>query len=108
MFITILASNKVRANYFTDHIFGIHKYIYILNNDILTEYDESTGIKINILNNTIITTHDDDINNIIKNNKVLEIGGNIGMNSLVIASILNNDNNFVTLECNVNIANQLI
>ena len=41
------------------------------------------------------------------NEKVLEIGGNIGRNSLVIASILKNTNNFVTLESDVNTANQL-
>lgn len=41
--------------------------------------------------------------------KVLEIGGNVGRNSLVIAFILknNNNNNFVTLECDKNIAMQL-
>jgi FkbM family methyltransferase len=40
--------------------------------------------------------------------KVLEIGGNIGRNSLIIGSILgNNNNNFVTLECDPNIAVQL-
>lgn len=39
--------------------------------------------------------------------KVLEIGGNIGRNSLIIASILKNNDNFVTLECDVNIAKQL-
>ena len=38
--------------------------------------------------------------------KVLEIGGNIGRNSLVIASIVNNDN-FVCLESDLNIANTL-
>lgn len=41
------------------------------------------------------------------NENVLEIGGNIGRNSLVIASILKNNSNFVTLESDVNIANQL-
>jgi FkbM family methyltransferase len=41
------------------------------------------------------------------NEKVLEIGGNIGRNSLVIASILEDNSNFVTLECDLNIANQL-
>jgi FkbM family methyltransferase len=42
------------------------------------------------------------------NKKVLEIGGNIGRNSLVIAHILGkNSNNFVTLESNTNIADQL-
>jgi FkbM family methyltransferase len=42
--------------------------------------------------------------------KVLEIGGNIGRNSLIIAYILNscNNNNFVSLECDTNICNQLI
>jgi hypothetical protein len=39
--------------------------------------------------------------------KVLELGGNIGRNSLVIASILGNNPNFVVLECDVNIAAQL-
>ena len=39
--------------------------------------------------------------------KVLEIGGNIGRNSLVIASILENDNNLVTLESHVDILKQL-
>lgn len=43
------------------------------------------------------------------NEKVLEIGGNIGRNSLVIASILNQNNNtnFVSLESNFQIACQL-
>ena len=41
------------------------------------------------------------------NEKVLEIGGNIGRNSLVIGYTLNDSCNFVTLECDVNIAKQL-
>lgn len=41
------------------------------------------------------------------NEKVLEIGGNIGRNSMVIASILKNDANLVTLECDTEIAKQL-
>jgi len=41
------------------------------------------------------------------NEKVLEIGANIGRNSLVIASILGNNNNFVTFESDANIAKQL-
>jgi FkbM family methyltransferase len=40
------------------------------------------------------------------NEKVLEIGSNIGRNSLIIASIINN-NNFVTLESDTSIFNQL-
>ena len=41
------------------------------------------------------------------NERVLEIGGNIGRNSLVICDILNDHTNLVTLECDHNIANQL-
>jgi FkbM family methyltransferase len=43
------------------------------------------------------------------NEKVLEIGGNIGRNSLIIGSILKakNNNNFVVLECDSSIADQL-
>jgi len=40
--------------------------------------------------------------------KVLEIGGNIGRNSLIIASILKNSENFVTLESSPDIAKHLI
>lgn len=35
-----------------------------------------------------------------KTAKVLEIGSNLGRNSLLISTILDNDQNFVTLECN--------
>jgi len=44
------------------------------------------------------------------NEKVLEIGGNIGRNSLIIASILNNNNSnsLVTLESNTEYSQQLI
>ena len=41
------------------------------------------------------------------NEKVLELGGNIGRNSLIIGSILKDSRNLVTLECNINIARQL-
>jgi len=42
------------------------------------------------------------------NEKVLEIGGNIGRNSLVIASVLNNSNNLVVLESDVISAAKLL
>jgi FkbM family methyltransferase len=44
------------------------------------------------------------------NEKVLEIGGNIGRNSLIISYILNqkNNNNLVTLEMDPDVANKLI
>jgi FkbM family methyltransferase len=41
------------------------------------------------------------------NEKVLELGGNIGRNSLIIGSIVNNEH-FVTLECDKNISKQLL
>lgn len=42
-----------------------------------------------------------------KNSKVLELGGNIGRNTLVIATILENDKNLVTLEPHPEIVKQL-
>jgi FkbM family methyltransferase len=131
--ITIPSGDCNRSNYFKDHLIGIKKKIYILNNNILSEYDEYNEININITDNTISTIYHDTLENIhsklqIKygsfneempeqkmafkyltgNESVLEIGGNIGRNSLIIAYILRNNNNFVTLETDVNIANQLI
>ena len=126
--ITIPYGDVNRTNYFTDPLVGVHKVIIIENNGIITEYDEYLQIKINTLNNTIYTTNENNINYIITNihsklkinhgdiidelpeqkmvvryltgnEKVLELGGQIGRNSLVIASILNNDKNLVTLEC---------
>ena len=135
--ITIPYGDVNRANYFTDHLPGIHKKIFIENNDSVGEYDEFTQVNINLLNNTINTTNEIVINNKLENihsklkinngsfkeelpeqkmvvryltgnEKVLEIGGNIGRNSLVISSILKNNNYLVTLESNINIAEQLI
>ena len=131
--ITIPSGDKNRAKHFTDPLFGIHKKIIILFNDNITEYDESIVLLINTITN-IITTNN--INNktqsiqsnlklkygsfndelpeqqmvvryLTGNEKVLEIGGNIGRNSLIIASILQDNANFVTLECDINIATQL-
>lgn len=125
-----------RAKYFTDPLFGIHKKISIEINDTITEYDEYNTIKINTIDNTIITMNENDINDKITNihsklkinhgyfneelpeqkmvvryltgnEKVLEFGGNIGRNSLIIASILTNNENLVVLECDINIATQL-
>lgn len=109
-----------------------------VDNENSKEFDETYNIKINIIDNTInlIRYDDEEINNKILNlqskltlkygnldeelpeqkmaaryltgkEKVLEIGGNIGRNSLIIASIVEN-NNFLTLESDLNIANQLI
>ena len=131
----IPAGDSSRSNFFTDPFYGILKKIIILNDDI-TEYDAYTQIKINIIDNTIEIISEKDLNEKIENihsklninygtlnnelpeqkmvlryltgnEKVLEIGGNIGRNSLVIGSIIKN-NNFVVLESDPNIANQLI
>ena len=124
-----------RASYFTDPLDGVHKFIIILNDDdTIIAYDEFTNIKINLVDNTITTTNEHVINSVIHdrlteihsklhmkhgslqkmavryltgNEKVLEIGGNTGRNSMVIASILQNDTNLVTLECDSDIAIQL-
>jgi FkbM family methyltransferase len=135
--ISLPNGDYTRLHYFTDPIYGVHKKIFIENNGSLTEYDEYTQIKINILDNTITAVTDSDINDRIQNihsklkinygslndelpeqkmairyltgnEKVLEIGGNIGRNSLIIASILKNKKNLVTLESDINIGKQLI
>jgi FkbM family methyltransferase len=134
--ITIPSGDKNRNHHFGDPLYGIHKSIIIENDGIQTEYDEFTTIKINLLNNTVNLINEDEINNklinihsklkinygslneelpeqkmvvryLTGNEKVLEIGGNIGRNSLVIAFILENNKNFVTLESDANIAKQL-
>ena len=138
--ITIPAGDENRTSYFTDPLFGVHKFIIIEHNDLITEYDELTTATINLENNTITTTNEhvviSNINDkltqihshlkmkhgnlneeipeqkmavryLTGTEKVLEIGGNLGRNSLVIASILENAANLVTLECDSNIAKQL-
>jgi FkbM family methyltransferase len=111
-------------------------FILINDNVNVNEYDENYTIKINLDNSTIHAINDGKINTRIKmihsrlkikhgsfneelpeqkmavryltgNETVLEIGGNIGRNTLVIAFILGNKNKFVTLECDLNIAKQL-
>ena len=133
--ITIPKGDDNRAYHFTDPLDGIKKKIIISINNILTDYDDSLTIKINVSNNTIVTISENDINQKIKylhsklklnygsfndelpeqkmairyltgNEKILEIGGNIGRNSLIISSILNSDN-FVSLESDPIIYQQL-
>lgn len=135
--ITIPSGDDARASFFPDPIFGTIKKIYILNGSTLTEYDANQTIKINIVDNTIHSISNLEIDNKLSTiqsklhlkygsfehelpeqkmvtryftgkEKVLEIGGNIGRNSLIIASILENSSNLVVLECDSNIANQLL
>jgi FkbM family methyltransferase len=134
--ITIPSEDNNRAYHFSDHLVGIPKKIMIQHDDTMTEYDGFLQIKINVLNNTVTTANENDINYKLQtihsrlnirygslmdelpeqkmavrylsgNEKVLEIGGNIGRNSLVIASILQDAKNLVTLESDANIAAQL-
>jgi len=136
--ITIPSGDSNRTYYFSDPLYGVLKKIYVILNENVTECNSNCLIKINLIDNVIIltdnvdTTTDVKISNIqsklkIKygdfneelpeqkmavkylkgHEKVLEIGGNIGRNSLIIASILEN-NNFVTLECDSIIYNQLV
>ncbi len=135
---TIIISNgdNFRSEYFTDPLPYVHKYIMIDHDNIIKKYDEFTTIFINIntfkINSITESNVLEKLNNIHSNlsiqygkmtdefpeqtmsvcylngsEKVLEIGGNIGRNSLVIASIVNNQH-FVCLESDVDIAKQLI
>jgi FkbM family methyltransferase len=136
--ITIPNGDLNRAEYFTDPLIYIRKKVFIDINDKLCEYDDSYIIKINIADYTITTINNNDINHklasihsklqikhgnfneelpeqkmavryLTGNEKVLEIGGNIGRNSLIIGQMLkkNDNTNFVTLESDPNIAQQL-
>jgi len=136
--ITIPSSESTRASLFKDPQIGVLKKILILIGNTLTQYDHFYTIKINISNYIINTINDNEINYktseiqkklkikygnfeqelpeqrmVVRyftgNEKVLEIGGNIGRNSLIISYILNqnNNNNFVTLETDECIAEQL-
>ena len=133
--IRIPAGDGNRARIFSDPYYGVVKQIFITFDDATTiEYDYTKVIYINRLTNEItiydINNKINDLHNKLQiqygsfkeelpeqlmavryltcDEKVLEIGGNIGRNSLIIASILgNNKNNFVTLECDPDIATQL-
>ena len=137
--IYIPENDLIRSRNFGDPLQGILKSIFIINDlgEILMYNDKQT-IRINILTNDIRVDNDDEsidkltnIHNELKihfgslndeypeqimavkyltgNEKVLEIGGNIGRNSLVISHILNknNNNNFVSLEASYDISLQL-
>ena len=135
--ITIPSADSIRASYFTDPHYGVRKKIFIINEKTnLSEFDIKTTVKINTITEEITTDISlneklENIQNKLKikygtfteelpeqkiavryltgDEKVLEIGSNIGRNSLIIAYILGqkNNNNFVTMECDTNIANKL-
>lgn len=125
--ITIPSGDSKRAYYFTDPLPGVLKKIRI---DMI-DYDDVYTICINTVTNEICCKNKLDtlwnlhaslqlnygyfsdelpeqkmaVQYLTGNENVLEIGGNIGRNSLVIASIVKN---LVTLESDANIATQLI
>ena len=136
----IPASDNFRANIFGDHIFGVLKKIVIVNeNGERMDYTNEYIIKINTITNEISTINNGYIEQKLQtiqsslvlhhgrfneevpeqkmaimyltgNEKVLEIGGNIGRNSLIIASIIKNaaaGGGLVSLECSPRIAAQL-
>ena len=136
--IKIPSGDHSRSRFFTDPVGGVLKKVFITNKDnVETEYDHNLRIYINIIDETITLTNNTDITNKLSsihsslkimhgsfleelpeqlmvvsyltgNEKVLEIGSNIGRNSLVIAKILgNNSKNFVTMECDLEISEQL-
>jgi FkbM family methyltransferase len=136
--ITIPSGDSNRTYYFSDPLYGVLKKIYVISNKNVTECNSNCLIKINLIDNVITLKDNNDTTTDVKisiihsklkikygnfneelpeqkmavkylkgHEKVLEIGGNIGRNSLIIASILEN-NNFVTLECDSNIYNQLV
>lgn len=142
--IIIPSGEYQRASYFTDPLYGTVKSIFIINNNVTTEYDQSKVIYIDIIQNKVLVDNipdhirllntdekTKDIHSKLKlrhglfehelseqkmsvryltgNEKVLEIGGNIGRNSLIIGYILNqqNNNNLVVLESDTDIFNQL-
>jgi hypothetical protein len=137
--ICIPSGEQNRANLFTDPLPNVLKIILIRDNDtgIVTYYDHTKRVCIDIDNaqlepgTTLDTSKLNDIHAkltlkygsfreeypeqlmaatyLTGNENVLEIGGNIGRNSLVIAFILNqmNNSNFVCLECDPDIAKKL-
>jgi FkbM family methyltransferase len=134
--ITIPCGNLIRDTIFLDINKGVGKKIYIIINNTKKEYGPFCNIRINTINKNVFVKHFNVVQQKLKNiqsrikikhgsfneevpeqlmvsrfltgnEKVLEIGGNIGRNSLIIASILKNSANLVTLECDTKIAQQL-
>lgn len=77
-----------------DKLINIHSQLQIENGSLSQEFPEQ------MMSVTYLTGYE----------KVLELGGNIGRNSLIIGHILRQkeNNNFVTLECDSDICKQLI
>jgi FkbM family methyltransferase len=99
-------------------VWRIIKIDLIQSTSIIVEYEmrEDVDIKINEFHSKLKIIHGDFHDELPEqkmvvryftgNEKVLELGGNIGRNSLVIGSLVNNSS-FVSMESDKNIANQL-
>lgn len=134
--ITIPCGDTNRDRLFTDPHPGLMKKIFIFKDNKRYDYDVKCTIKINIKNDTIDIFDEKNVQykldslyfhlklknglfihelpeqkmtmrTLTGNEKVLEIGGNIGRNSLIIGSILKDSKNLVVLETDKNIALQL-
>ena len=147
--ICIPENDERRACLFTDPVFGIKKYIFIVDrtNNNITVYDSLKKVYIDIENHQLYNSDDvpydikelhssvyNRLRNIQKNlkiqhgsfneeypeqcmairfltgnEKILEIGANIGRNTLIMSSILKskNNNNLVSMETDAYIAGQL-
>ena len=129
----IPAGDETRAKLFTDPIFGKLKSIFVTDSTGNTvEYDPSKVVVIDTMEDKAFSPDDvlkgiheslelrygrfcDEfpeqrmaVRYLTGKEKVLEIGANVGRNSLIIASILKKDtNNFVSLESSPGIARQL-
>lgn len=132
--ITIPSGDLNRGEYFSDPVPGVVKKVFIQHDNGWDTYLDVHTIKINLLNNEVKAineheillslhqklkinhgTFDDEFPEqkmVVKyftgNEKVLEIGGNIGRNSLIMASLLNNQNHLVVLESEKSLAQQLL
>jgi len=134
--IVIPNNDNYRAFIFGDPLVGVKKNIYIVNDNNLFELDQKYIIKIylsknyfNIVDEEITYNKIQEIHKTLKinygslidefpeqlmatryltgNEKVLEIGGNIGRNSLVIGRLLNDSKNLLVIESDEKIYEQL-
>lgn len=133
--ITIPMGDYKRALLFSDPLIGIEKKIFIVIHQKEYEYGISHIINIDLSTLTVHTKCDNEVNNklaelhcrlklvhgsleeefpeqkmavryLTGEEKVLEIGSNVGRNSLIIASIVN-QSTFVTMECDSNTVKEL-
>lgn len=134
--IIIPSGDIKRAMLFSDPCVGVKKKIWITTKNGVNEYDDSVTVKIEKSTGRVYVIDENDIDEKISNlhanlninygtlneelpeqrmavrylkgnERVLEIGGNIGRNSLIIASLLENSRNLVTLESDIHVAEQL-